>query len=79
MLLCKKIYNWTVLILVTLITGVGLTFLDIYSDIFISTEYYKHMTNETADDILNRNCSDVKLYTDETVGFKIPILDGNKF
>ena len=77
--LCYKVYNWTVLILVTLITGVGLTYFDIYSDIFISTEYYKNMTNQTAVDFLNGSCSQVKKYNDETIGFKLPtLLDGNK-
>ena len=76
--LCYKVYNWTVLILVTLITGVGLTFFDIYSDIFISTEYYRNMTNSTAVDFLNGNCSHVKQYNDGTIGFKIPLLDGNE-
>ena len=78
--LCYKVYNWTVLILVTLITGVGLTFFDIYSDIFISTEYYRNMTNQTAVDFLNESCSDTKLFNDETIGFKLPTLvEGNKF
>ena len=77
--LCYKVYNWTILILVTLITGVGLTFFDIYSDIFISTEYYKNMTNSTAVDFLNESCSDTKLFNDETIGFKLPTLvEGNK-
>ena len=78
--LCYKVYNWTILILVTLITGVGLTFFDIYSDIFISIEYYRNMTNSTAVDFLNESCSDTKLFNDETIGFKLPTLvEGNKF
>ena len=77
---CYKIYNWTILVLVTLITGVGLTFFDIYSDIFISTEYYKNMTNSTAVDLLNGRCSHIKQFNEETIGFKLPIaIDGNEF
>ena len=78
--LCYKVYNWTVLILVTLITGVGLTFFDIYSDIFISTEYYRNMTNSTAVDFLDGRCSHIKQFNEETIGFKLPIaIDGNEF
>ena len=77
---CYKIYNWTILVLVTLITGVGLTFFDIYSDIFISTEYYRNMTNSTAVDFLDGRCSHIKQFNEETIGFKLPALvEGNRF
>ena len=68
--LCKKIYNWTVLILVSVITGVGLTFVDIYSDVFLSTEYYKNMSDPTAVQYLDEKCTLLKQFNNQTVGNK---------
>ena len=69
--LCKKIYNWTVLILVSVITGVGLTFFDIYSDVFLSTEYYKNMSDTTVVQYLDEKCTLLKQINNQTDGNKI--------
>ena len=53
---CERIYRWVFLVLFSVLTGVLLTVFDIYSDISLSTEYYKNMTNPTEVEYLHGKC-----------------------
>ena len=59
---CEQIYRWFFLVLFSVLTGVVLTVIDIYSDISLSTEYYKNMTNPTEVKYLHGKCINFTVY-----------------
>ena len=59
---CERIYRWFFLVLFSVLTGVVLTVIDIYSDISLSTEYYKNMTNPTEVKYLHGKCINFTVY-----------------
>ena len=53
----RQILSWIILVIFTLVTGVGFTFMDISADIFLAKEYHNKANILTTQGLPDANCS----------------------